>query len=413
VAIAAAHASHRASLSPQSLGKVRPGIAQVLSKAMSSVERPRANRRHTLTAAGALALLAECSEPEDAAALFRALLTRDPMVVAQSARALGKAAEKFGSASVLLMSVIRGSHQLSTLTTVWAIEKVFARFPEQLLSMSCEPDVRSRALIVRYAGQVLQYFSESAVAERTTPYRALCRAALADPAEVVRQAAARGLHGVSDEPSIRALVTALDDPCQDVQIAAADALAGSNTPAGFAALAAKLTSAAPAVRQALLGSVARRRPAAPASLLLWLSSGDEGKVAAALDLLAVVRPEQRIVDALFSILRKKDPALKRAAARALAALVRENTLLFRGGDNIERLVFALDTDDSESVGALVETLALTGDERVIAPLMARIPISGRYVREKVVEGLALLDLARDHAGWIRADGGDRTVVIAR
>jgi hypothetical protein len=56
-------------------------------------------------------------------------------------------------------------------------------------------------------------------------------------------------------------------------------------------------------------------------------------------------------------------------------------------------------------------LALTGDERVVAPLMARIPVSGRYVREKVVEGLALLDFVKSHQ-WVETGDPSQTLVRA-
>jgi HEAT repeat protein len=263
-------------------------------------------------------------------------------------------------------------------------------------------------LVVRCAGRAARVGSGGTPAEA---YRTISRAALRDSEEVVRVAAARALKGMADAASVVALSAALDDPAGEVQIAAADSLAATRLAPAILLLAEKLLTATTEVRQRILASVGDSRPIAPPELLHWLSSDDGARIDTALDLLAVSRAEQRTVDAMFSAIARDDVLSTRSAAKALAALVRSNAALFRSDVNFDRMAAQLDNDDAETVGSLIEALALTGDERIIGPFMSRISTGGRYIREKVVEGLALLELMKDRAAIVPAESP--TVILRR
>jgi HEAT repeat protein len=406
--VANAPASRRAALPPaESVGTIDADLVELFRKALSGKERRKQSGSDDRLATGALLLLARSSGPHDANELFRSLFLGRRGIVAHSSVTIGLSAQSFAGASVVLMSVLRDFRGLGSMTMRWAVEMVFAQDPRQLIAVAQEPDPRLRALVITCAGRAARALGTRVSAES---YRAMCRSAVSDASDVVRIAAARSLQGAGDADSFAALSSALDDPAEDVQAAAADALAATQQGHALLLLAEKLLSANIEVRHRILASIADHRPAAPPELLRWLSSDDGARMDSALEVLAVCRAEQRVIDAMFSAIRRDDLLSTRAAAKALAVLARSNAALFRSGQNFDRMLSQLENDDAETVGSFIEALALTGDERVIGPLMGRITTGGRYIREKVVEGLALLELMRDRAPL---PGYASTVIIQR
>jgi len=408
LAIANAPAGRRAVLPPpEAIETIDADLVDLFRRALSGREGRKQSGSGDPLATGALLLLAQSSGPHDANELFRSLLLRQRGIVAHSSVTIGLSTKSFAGSSVVLLSVLRDFRGLGSLTMRWAVEMVFAQDPRQLIAVAKEPDPGLRALIITCAGRAARALGTSAPSE---PYRAMCRSAMSDASDVVRIAAARALQGAGDAMSFAALSSALDDPSEDVQSAAADALAATRQSQALLLLAEKLLSANVEVRHRILASIADHRPVAPPELLRWLSSDDGARMDSALEILAVCRAEQRVIDAMFSAINRDDVLSTRAAAKALAVLVRSNAALFRNGQNFDRMISQLENDDAETVGSFIEALALTGDERVIGPLMGRIPTGGRYIREKVVEGLALLELMRDRA---EVPGYASTIILQR
>jgi HEAT repeat protein len=409
LAVANAPASRRSVLPPaEAIAGMDADLIEVLRNAVTVIERQKRHGRADAVATGALLLLARSSGPHDANGVFRSLFLGRAGIMAHSALTIGLSAHSFAGSCVVLMSVLRSSRGLGSSTMIWAIEMVFAHDPDQLTAMSREPEARLRALIVRCAGRAARSLSGATPAE---PYRMICRAALRDSDDLVRASAARALKGMADAASVSALSSALRDPAEDVQIAAADSLAATRQAPAILLLAETLLTANTEVRHRILASVGDSRPIAPPELLQWLSSDDGARIDAALDLLAVCRAEQRVIDAMFSAISRDDVLSTRSAAKALAALVRSNAALFRSDVNFDRMAAQLHNDDAETVGSVIEALALTGDERIIAPFMGRISTSGRYIREKIVEGLALLELMKDRAAIVPAESP--TIILRR
>jgi HEAT repeat protein len=369
-------------------------MGEVLAHALGLPETTRGRRRRE-ELIGSLLLLDYDAPFVPIRDVIRALFDRDPVTAAHAAWAVGRCPAAFHGGAVAVMSAARTAPAALSRTALWSIRRLLTAHPEQLGMMVAEPDPVLRALVVRSAGEVAAKAARMNGGPSAAPYLAICRAALGDGSEIVRATAARVMSGVTDATSVESLGAALSDRALAVQLAAAESLAASRHPWALMAIARHLVNASPAVRQASLRAVAKHRPDAPAELLSWLRDRDDQHVAAALSFLGATRPSQQTCDAVFELCTPGVNArILRAAAGVLASHARTSPALFRMVRNLDRLIAGLELDDAESVASFVEALALTGDERAIAPLMKRIPVSNRYIREKVVEGLALLEVRR-------------------
>lgn len=371
------------------------GMTAVLRRNVEVVGRDETHSRRLDALLGSLLLLDYDSPACPLNDVFSAIFNGNAIVATHAAWAVGRNPAAFTSGAVAVTSAVRGGPRPVSRTALWSLAQLLGQHPEQLLMMTHEPDVSLRALIVRTAGEVGAQMARARGDGAAVPYRAVCRAALSDPSETVRATAAHALRHSADAPSLESLSAALRDRSTSVQCAAAESLAATRNPWALMAIANNLIKAPLPVRHASLRAVAHHRPEPPATLLLWLQERGDARVLAALELLSAARPSQQVLDAIFPLCVSSELDAVRAAARALACLSRASPGLLRLSPNLDRLIAGLKSEDDESVGSFIEALAMTGDERVIAPLLARIPLSGRYIREKVVEGLALLEVRKE------------------
>lgn len=386
-----------------------PDVSALLSTRLTGWNQKSHRRKEFGETIGALSLLAQ-SQPFSATLVTRALFSSNPAVATHAADALGRLAETFAGGSLAVITAFRGRRGLGGATAAHALTILFDRYPHELFQFSEDPDDAIRARIVRCSGRAMRAAGGKS-RQHIHRFRDLCVKALQDDGENVRAAAVEALAWAHDVRVIPLVTAALADSSPTVRSMAVDVLARTGLPSAVMAIAEHLETLPAGERQQARGVVMTRHPPAPDTLLNWLRDDDPARRGAALELLAAAPPDQRTIDAVLDLCADDDILTVRAAARTLAAMVRLSPFLFRREGNLERLL-SLDTDDVESIGTFVETLALTGDDRVIEALMARIPISGRYVREKVVEGLALFDLIRNGSGGSSQEKAT-TLVAAR
>ncbi len=371
----------------------REQIGALLRSAIPQWEKS-AGRNVRTTVEGALLLLSRHPAPEDIHLFCRVLFAPDKTLRPFVAMCFGREPQTVGPAVVALTAAIRDHDVIGLQTSVWALRRALSVSPDQILSLENDPSAIVRLAAVRAATTVLDRLTDLAHMHQAEPYARMCRSALGDEDVRVRTAAATALRAMRDEESSQALVAALDDQSEYVQIAAAEALAWSGREAAILELATRLADASPRVRTHILNSLARWRAPVPPRLLAWLDEDDDVRAACALATIGMLEPEPSTLQAVLVFAENAQDDLKREACHAIARIARSAPPLCRDPLHLSRIIRLLESEsDAVVVGTLAEALGSAGSRAALQPLMGRIATVGRYERERIVEALALIEIA--------------------
>ncbi|HYI08877.1 MAG TPA: HEAT repeat domain-containing protein [Thermoanaerobaculia bacterium] len=379
----------------------RKQIREVLRSAFLEWEKSGGRNART-TVEGALLLLSRHPGPDDVHLFCRALFAPDKALRPFAAMCFGREPQTVGPAVVALTAAIREHEVIGLQTGVWALRRALSVSPDQILALETDPSPIVRLAAVRAATAVLDRLNDLGQLHQVEPYATMCRALLKDDDVRVRTSAVAALRAMRDEQSTQALVAALDDQSEYVRIAAAEALAWSGRETAILELAARLADASPRVRTHILNSLARWRAPVPPSLLTWLDEDDEVRAASALAAIGMLEPEPSTLRTLLAFAGNAQDDLKREACHAIARIARSAPALCRDHVHLSRIIELLESEsDAIVVATLAEALGSAGSRDALQPLMGRIATVGRYERERIVEALALIEIAaaREDGDW--------------
>lgn len=364
--------------------------------------RPQRPAPHSLRrTVGCLSIVAHNSSEADLQLLMLALFSKNAMEIrSAAAAAIGRSADVFPGAVFAMATALRESVGLGTTTLGTALQRVLARTPDQIPAFASDPSPSIRRIAVACARSIAADCFERTMP--TSEAMVVCRAALRDDDAEVRAEACRFLR---EDPTAAPLLTErLSDSGDGVRTAAAAALAAIGTPDAILAIARSLSHSRPQTLRQTLNAVASESVSAPVELLQWIGAGGNS-AAMALACISVVRPEKRVVAALLAIVESDghDLNLRRGAMRAIALLARQRDSAAHDRTPLERLLRLLDNEtDDEILASAVDAIAIAGGSLEAAVLVGRIGTAGRFVRERIVEALALNAFVARRAAWTSA-----------
>lgn len=373
---------------PQSWASAQTHAIRCLEQNLKRGTLP--SHRTTRRVAGCLAIVARQRREENLHLLLSALWQASPEIRTVAAQAIRQSADDLPAAAVPLSMALREGRGVGTYTVAAALRAVLVRHQDLIAPLAADPSPRIRRIAVACAGALTADASQRpAASQLPSALLAIAPSALSDDDGTVRAEACRWLY--ADHASFNRLCDMLGDPHEPVRVAAARSLARGGAPGGLAAVARALPFAKPhTLRDTLNAIAAEDAPPAPELLQDLARVGTAASLALAC--LSVAAPDRATVESLLRLVMDDslDLNLRRGAARALALLARHPDAVFRQTAAAARLSAVLDSEiDDEILASAVDAIAVAGTGEEAAALVARIGTAGRFLREKIVEGLAI------------------------
>jgi len=376
-----------AALRPSLKSVLRPLIVETRSPwdriRGALISRPRLER--------VLSLIGVLPDPELLPEILSLASSRHRRVACNALLVIGQGARYLPGATFPIAATIREETPPSRIAAHWALRHLLVGSPEMIPPLIQDPDPLIRAVAIGAAEAVL---ATPAPSDDAAQLSAALAASTRDPEDGVRLSACLALRRCHHPQRVALLGQALGDPAPGVRRAAAMALGEIGDPAAAEPLIARLDKADLELREDLLGALGMLREPPIGQWLAQARSGDPRQRRIAIMALGT-RRDPALATTMMDLLDDPEVEVRRETARSLGAIARGAFPASVSPRVVDKLVDRLSLEESRStLTAVARALAFAGDASTIARLLQHIADSPSFLREQLLESIAVIELTR-------------------